>query len=258
MSAYGWYRPWLWDLQDDEARSWKAKAIGAVLARLERAGEITETVANIALKASVSEPTVRVALRELAAAGWLSHRRSRYCVAVTLIPRTAPRFALETQNGTPDRSQNETSGAQNETSGAQNETSGHPLTTATATATEPLNPQGDQLPPAPKGNRQRDKQRDEEQLAAIAASWFPDTPLSTNVQVQILKGARGSGNAKTLADVIAYATKWEPRLLERRPALTLVPFNTAIAGAATNGASEFLPPDLPDLSDFLPPDEETA
>ena len=82
-STFGWYRPWLASIQDSQLPS-RAKGVAAVLARLERDGVVKAPAGTIGSKASLDEKTVRRAIADLAADGWLTSQRSREYLVVDL------------------------------------------------------------------------------------------------------------------------------------------------------------------------------
>jgi hypothetical protein len=71
--------------------------------------------------------------------------------------------------------------------------------------------QEQQLPLAPKGNRQRDLDRDQTVLIEIARTWFPNA--NVEIVLQVLRAARGWSSARTRDDVVAYAKQHAPEIL---------------------------------------------
>jgi hypothetical protein len=86
MTSFGWYRPWLADVQDSDL-SMKAKALASVLARDERDGAVRRTAGWLAPRCSCDERTVRRAVAELAAGEWITTKRARDHLIVSLVPR---------------------------------------------------------------------------------------------------------------------------------------------------------------------------
>lgn len=112
MGEFGWYRPWLTDLQDSDGLSSKAKAIAAALATRERAGTVEAVLAPqdrhaprggqrvpLAVLASLDPKTARRALAELAEHGWIDCCRGRDRLVVTLLPRSGSRPELDPEIG---------------------------------------------------------------------------------------------------------------------------------------------------------------
>jgi len=87
VSAFGWYRPWLTDVQASKVLSSKAKLAASVLATSERNGTVRKSSGQLGELASLSEKTIRRALRELAADGWLTVTRKPNHLEIVLVPR---------------------------------------------------------------------------------------------------------------------------------------------------------------------------
>lgn len=201
-STFGWYRPWLVELQESRTLSSSEKAIGAVLATSEWDGVVrailkpaqpgdacdlrdsSNRTVRLSTVASLDPKTVRRALAALERDGWISRRRSKEFVHIELLTRTGTSPVLNPENGHQSRSETGTSPHRNGNHArSATGTTPVPYETPASSPTSPTdspNPRkrGLSLPARPFGNRQRDIDAWEQQVAAIVEplgdDLFPD------------------------------------------------------------------------------------
>ena len=216
---FGWYRPWLTSLQDAQALSSKAKAVAAILATRENAqregdGILHRRAKNLAVLASLNEKTVRLALAELVAGGWIQVRRSRDHLAITLVRRSGVTPDLTPPLiGSDARSRSGVTPALVGSDARSRSGVTPDIPTGAARATAPQPPEGERRAPViegdvaplrPTSRRKRDLDEFEAQMAAWAAVHFPAAADPRGV-ASVVSWARSRGAGGTPGEIERFA-----------------------------------------------------
>lgn len=207
---FGWYRPWLTDVQASELTA-AAKSLAAVLATHERDGVVRETTAELGAAASLSPKTVRAAATALADKGFVKRRRSRGHIVINLQPRTGVAPVLGPQNGSGPRSRTGVAPLKNG-SGSRSRTGVAPVSPVTAVSSasaSPPNPLtegelGTQEISVPKiGARNRDLEQFKRQVADVTSRLYGDAAVGSHRQVvdrAVRAGARTDAEIRRYVD----------------------------------------------------------